>query len=306
MKSVRKWIRDIFGFSGNEINGFLILVPLMLVLIFSEPIYSSWVANQERGDARDSVILDSLLANWQVSATSSSELPVNQEVSMFLFDPNTATVNDFKLLGFPDNLAKRIAAYRQKGGVFRIKSDLLRIYGLDSALYNRLYSYIRLPTRHLSSVGRSKAYDAPETARWKKAEKKDNFDINKADTTDLKSVYGIGPRLAARIIKFRDGLGGFVARDQLYEVYGLDTMVVEKLLAVCYIQDDFTPEKININTADEEKLSVHPYIPYQLARLLVSYRFQHGDFREVNDIKKLSVAQSEELERLLPYLKVHD
>ena len=297
MKSIRKWIRDIFGFSGNEINGFLILIPLMVLLLISEPLYHGWVARRGYQDAvRDSVLLDSLAMTWAGGERRNRSLQDVEKISLFPFDPNTASVEELRNLGVDERSATYIAAYRRKGGVFRVKSDLMRIYGLDSSLYKRLYSYISLPPRRLpdSSIKRAKK------------EVTGKFDINTADTLQLKSVYGIGSRLAARIVKFRDALGGFVKREQLSEVYGLDSMTVRRLLEVSFIDADFIPEKININSADEEKLSTHPYIRYKMARLLTSYRFQHGDFTEVTDIKKLSAIESFEVDRLLPYLKVRD
>jgi DNA uptake protein ComE-like DNA-binding protein len=300
MKSVRKWIRDLFGFSGNEINGFLILIPLVLVVVISEPVYHRWVAAQPSDEVKDRAVLDSLIAGWELQKVGSA--PVGENFVPFDFDPNTAPVADLRKLGLSENSATHIAAYRRKGGVFRVKSDLLRIRGLDSSLYKRLYSHITLPTRR-SSRPRDTGGKA---SSWLKKEVRQKFDINTADTLQLKSVYGIGSRLAARIVKFRDGLGGFIRTDQLFEVYGLDSMTVKRLRDVCFIHADFVPEQININTADEKTLSAHPYVRYKLARLLVSYRFQHGDFTTATDIKNLSVITPEELERLLPYLKTKD
>jgi len=51
MTFIRKWIRDLFGFSATEINGFLILIPLMLIFVFSKPVYQSWMAHRP-GDTR--------------------------------------------------------------------------------------------------------------------------------------------------------------------------------------------------------------------------------------------------------------
>jgi DNA uptake protein ComE-like DNA-binding protein len=304
MKSVRKWIRDVFGFSGNEINGFMILLPLMVVLICSEPVYHTWVATEQRV-SNDSVKLDSIATQWnalQIELIKDGDTPD----SLFAFDPNTVQEQDLRKLGFTEISAKRIAAYRRKGGVFRVKADLLRIYGLDSALYNQLYGYIRLPTRLLPARGQERVFYSPRSGFRNENEVAQKFDLNTADSLLLKSVYGIGSRLAARVIKFRESLGGFVNTDQLFEVYGLDSITVTRLLDVCFIEKNFTPEKININTADEQRLSAHPYVRYKLARLLVSYRFQHGDFREVSDIKKLSAIEPQKVERLLPYLKVKD
>jgi len=296
MKSVRKWIRDLFGFSATEINGFLILVPLMLALAISEPLYRWWVTSEERMYSADKQMLDSVVTAW-----SSRQAVVGAHI-VFAFDPNKVADTEMHALGFSPASAKHIAAYRRKGGVFRTKSDLLKIYGVDSTLYKQLYDYIELPVTRIAAFSRQQGETSLATGREKR-ELTQHFNINTADTLLLKTIYGIGPRLAARIIKFRDALGGFVKKEQLYEVYGLDSMVVERLLAVSFISPDFIPEKIDINRADEPQLSSHPYIRRKLAERILRYRFQHGDFMDVNDIKKLWSIQETEVERLLPYVR---
>ena len=299
MKSLRRWIRDLFGFSANEINGFLILLPLATVLMLSEPAYRWWLVSQERTYSVSDQALDSAILTWKTRSDT-----VLKERRLFPFDPNTATEEQMVALGFDNHSTKRIAAYRQKGGVFRTKSDLQKIYDLDSTLYKQLYPYIALPVHYKAT--------SANRLRHKKAALSENeaveqqFNINTADTLLFKTVYGIGSRLAGRIVKFRSGLGGFVRLTQLYEVYGLDSAVVERLLRVSFISADFQPEKLNINKATEDELSHHPYIRRHLARQIVRYRFQHGDFHDANDIKKLWGLEDYELERLLPYLKLND
>lgn len=299
MKSPRKWIRDLFGFSTNEINGFLILIPLMIAVAASEPVYRWWIIGQHRDHRPDLKALDTLVAQWKANEKD-PVLPVVHKS----FNPNTATEAELRALGFHETLAKRIAAYRAKGGVFRTKSDLAKIYGLDSALYHQLYTYIDLPANRLPARLADQAARYPGTGAKKNAQQ--IFDINTADTLLLKTIYGIGPKLAARIVKFRDKLGGFVRREQLYEVYGLDSVVVSRLLKASFIKKGFEPEKINVNTANEAILAAHPYIRHRLARRITSHRFHHGDFREVSDIKKLSASANEDLDRLLNYIKVKD
>lgn len=298
MNSIRQWIRDLFGFSGNEINGFVILIPIMVACVFSEPLYRRFTGPQ-KDNMRDSITLDSLVRSWGNPGTP----PVFTEP--FPFNPNTAAVAELRTLGFDETSSTRIAAYRSKGGVFRVKSDLLKIYGLDSTLYKQLYAFIRLPAALPAKTRTATAVNRGETKEWTSLNSTPDFDINTADTLLLKTVYGIGPRRAARIVKFRESLGGFVKMEQLYEVYGLDSTVVKELQEACFIKKDFIPKKIDINDASEKDLASHPYIRYKLARLLVSYRLQHGDFLEPNDIKKLSAMPSEEVDRLLPYITVN-
>ena len=302
MKSARRWIRDAFGFSTTEINGFLILIPLMLIIAVSEPAYRWWVSAQKRDYSQDAQTLDSLIVAWE----STEKKPPSGRYVRFPFDPNTIGEDDMTALGFPEASTKRIAAYRRKGGLFRTKSDLLKIYGFDSTLYKQLYDYIRLPVALIPAVSQKQRGAFAEAETRAKREVKQRFDINTADTLLLKTIYGIGSRLAMRIIRFRDALGGFVEKEQLYEVYGLDSVVVERLLRVSFISPEFVPEKININMADEERLSAHPYISRKLAQRILTYRFQHGDFIEPNDIKKLLAVEDQNLERLLLYLETTD
>jgi competence protein ComEA len=134
----------------------------------------------------------------------------------------------------------------------------------------------------------------------------EKFDLNQADTTILKSVYGIGSALASRIVKFRNGLGGFIRVEQLREVYGLDTAVVTQLMRCSYIAEDFQPQKINMNTSDEKMLASHPYVNRSLAKAIVSYRFQHGAFREVRELEKISLITPDAAGKLIPYLTTQD
>src|SRR5690606_10115283 len=205
MNGLRKIIRDIFGFSGNEINGFLILLPLITVVVCSEPLYRQWISARDVDWSEEHAFLDSLVASWPdppvTSEVAFGDLDTLTRVSAF--DPNTAPVPTMVASGVPVHLANRIAAYRQKGGHFRIKQDLLRIYGLDSALYRQLFLQIQLPSGREAPV----AHRAGASRTTVLQEKERRFDINTADTVALKAVYGIGSRLAQRIVRFRDALG---------------------------------------------------------------------------------------------------
>ena len=130
--------------------------------------------------------------------------------------------------------------------------------------------------------------------------------MNKADTAQLKKIHGIGDVLASRIVNFRDGLGGFIDPAQISEVYGLDSAVVHRLKRASYIEENFEPRKLNINTVDEKNLVSHPYIKRSFAKAILAYRFQHGNFKDVRDLTKVALIPAHEADRLIPYLKVED
>jgi len=118
----------------------------------------------------------------------------------------------------------------------------------------------------------------------------------------LQTVSGIGSVLSARIISFRDKLGGFVRPEQLYEVYNLDSIVVNNLLAIAYIDPTFKPINLQINMATEEELRGHPYLNRNQARLIVAYRNQHGDFLGRQDLAKVYGMDEITLRRIMPYI----
>jgi competence ComEA-like helix-hairpin-helix protein len=122
----------------------------------------------------------------------------------------------------------------------------------------------------------------------------------------LRNVYGIGVKLASRVVKFRDALGGFVREEQLYEVYGLDSSVVERALRLFYIDENFVPKQLNINAVSDSTLTAHPYLGRKEARAIVTYRFQHGEFTGLEDLRNILGLDAETIEKIRPYLSVQE
>lgn len=296
MNRIKAWLRGFFSLSRSETNAFIILLPLMVIIVFSEPAYRYWVSRKPLNVSQDSVKLDSLLSTfkWEQDDSSANK---NTERILFHFDPNQVSRDQLMSLGFTSFLADRIVNYRNKGGKFFVKADLLKIYGMDSVLYQRLINFIDLPKQ---KVAQSKF----ETKDFKKKEI-ELLDLNAADTTQLEKVFGVGKKLSERIIKFRDKLGGFISANQLKEVYGLDSTVTAAIKMKFFVQDNFKPKQLNINTATEFELSIHPYISSKLAKAITAYRFQHGNFANVEDITTIHILTQSEYERVKAYLTVN-
>lgn len=296
MNRLTAWVRAFFSLSRRETRGFLILLPLMALSIFITPAYHWWKSSQPRDYSKVNQELDSLLANWQWNEkTDSTQI----EKTLFEFNPNTASKDELMALGFSSSLANRIDNYRAKNGKFIIKSDLKKIYGMDSTLYAVLYSYIDLPTEK-STITKDKKITPEKTALTIK-----KFDINTADTTQLIRIYGIGSKLSQRIIKYRNSLGGFISMNQLNEVYGLDSIVVNELTEKVFIRDEFEPNLLAINSLTEKELAAHPYIKYNLAKAITTYRFQHGNFTSLEDLKKIALVDETFYTKIKPYLTLN-
>lgn len=317
IKGIRRGIRNFFGFSHGEAKGFLLLIWLLLALSLGYLVYRSMPGEGYTSYKEDKALLDSLVSVMERRELETSpiftESPTREErivPQLFQFDPNQLPADSLRLLGLPGWLASRIEKYRQKGGRFREKEDLLKIYGLSDTLYARLEPYIQIP----SFPGREKAaYSNPAyterppeerrpTALWKEKKPPVRMDINQADSLELQAVRGIGPVLSGRIVRFREMLGGFVTMNQLYEVWGLDSAVVEEVKAHAFIEQEYQPAMIKINSATREELATHPYISPSQARLLHAYRQQHGPFKSTDELLKIHTLNSEFVKKVAPYI----
>lgn len=309
MISIKRWVKDFFGLSHSQANGFIILIPLLALILFSEPIWK-WYAGRKRYDfSADQAKLDSLITIWGKDSAESRHHEANKThvVERFYFNPNQNTEEQWLRLGFSKTLSKRLIRYRDKGGTFKVKSDLLKIYGMDSSLYQNLYAFIDLPVKIESGKRNgSQATRKYDTQRASSVRSLERFDLNAADTSQLKKVNGIGVKLSLRIIKYREALGGFVRMEQLSEIYGLDTAVASRLSRSSFIMTDFRPSQLNLNTVEESKLAAHPYLKKEAARSIVAYRFQHGRFQTMGDLRKIHVIDEQTFQKITPYLTVDE
>lgn len=303
---MKDFFNSLFGISSKETKGLSLLI-LVLVLFLLLPRVINYFGTSDSSYLEvDTYILDSLVAVLEDDQSINSI--TNDSASLtFEFNPNNASINDFLLLGFSDKISKRIINYRNKGGVFKVKTDLLKIYGIDSGLVHKLEPSINLPTTvaNKSPQRLAKAAEAlPEKRvpiKYKPKELPD-FDINLADTSMLQTIKGVGSVLSRRIVEFRDNLGGIVNVNQLYEVYNLDSIVVDNLITKTYIDNSFKPSPLLINIYTESQLAAHPYISWRHARLILAYRNQHGDFNSSEDLLKVYAVDEDLIEKIDPYL----
>lgn len=128
------------------------------------------------------------------------------------------------------------------------------------------------------------------------------IDINKADSAAWESLRGIGPVLAARIIRFREKLGGFYAIAQIRETYGLPDSTFNKIQPYLRL-NAVSLKKLDLNSADEQTLAQHPYIRYKLARLIVLYRSNNGPFSQPSDLLGIPLVDDSIYRKIEHYIK---
>ena len=127
------------------------------------------------------------------------------------------------------------------------------------------------------------------------------FELNTADSLDLVQLYNIGPTIARRILKYRSLLGGYIRKEQLREVYGIDTTRYNDIAPHLTVNPSAI-QKIDLNTADIDQLKHHPYLDYYQAKAILRYREQNGPYKQVSDILNIPLIDSETFTLIEPYL----
>jgi len=243
---------------------------------------------------------------WQNNYSLSRIKDNDRDIVLFPFDPNKISTEEWKKLGLRDRTIKTIINFRSKGGKFRQASDLKKIYGLKEEEFQLLSPYVRIEEKNELKFGNANNEDSrKEVSQATKIALMEPYsiEINKADTTELIALPGIGSKLANRIINFRNKLGGFYSVEQLHEVYGLPDSTFNRLKT--YLTCDPTlVNKININDVDLETLKQHPYIKWNLANAIVQYRKEHGNFSKPEDLKQIALMDELLYQKILHYLYV--
>ncbi len=321
MKSLQRWIRNYFGFTQRETNGFILLL-LVLAIVAIYPFLAD-KTSKPYNPAADQQELDSLAAQLKTQPYASPYRRRNDQVAVVKpvppallkpFDPNKTTQVQWEQFGLPGYVAQRLIKYRDKAQGFKYKGQIERIYGFPPALFAQLAPFMQLPNerppREYTSADKSKYPDYPAYAAKSRPEYTPKpyrlapFNINTADTAQLKKIRGIGSKLSARIVKFRDKLGGFGNLGQIKEVYGLSPEVIDSLQKYSFVEDSFRPQQFNVNAATFDQLRQHPYVGFNLARHIIAYRTQHGPFQTLDDLQKIKTIDAATFQKIKPYLEL--
>jgi len=127
------------------------------------------------------------------------------------------------------------------------------------------------------------------------------IEINTADTSDLIKLPGIGPYYAGRIIKYRELLGGYYQKEQLLEVYGMDSARYLGFQQFILI-DTSKILKVNLNQVEFKALLRHPYFDYEMVKGIFNYKRKVKQIRSASELQSANVVSSIKYSKVMPYL----
>lgn len=299
---INQLINKYFTFNRRERNGLIILLCLIFALILSNQYFKSRItpvkisitplasANMDgaQEDGRNELKED--LPGAAMSGTQKSNS------GLFEFDPNLITEEQALQLGFRKKLVQTLLNFRSRGGKFKTKEDLKKVYGMSDAFYLKLEPFIRITVKPATADSGSRF------SRVTTAPVPFTCEINSCDSLSFVKLNGIGPVLAQRIIRLRSALGGFSHKEQLKEVYGMRDSLFNLFRENIRV-DVSLVKKINVNIASIEEMKKHPYIKFMIAQSIFNYRAKHGKYAVPEDLLKVGSISEEALRKLSPYLE---
>lgn len=293
--------KDFFYYTKSERRVILLLLAIALLLLGIWAVMEYLRPVEVPVTLSESEEIDSFLANLEEQEKIRKSHTPKNEISAVLqpFDPNTADSVLLRQLGLPVYIVRNILKYRAKGGVFRSPESFSRIYGLKEEVYQKLKPYITIaPLVSVRHVRTDTFRQLKDTIPYMpKYEEGTIVDLNKADTSILKRIPGIGSTLARMIVVYRQRLGGFYDVSQLQEVPHVG---VE--LNKWFVVTSAGLHKIQVNSASLDKLRSHPYMDFYKAKAIMEYRRKRGKIKGLSQLSMFEEFTEKDLKRLSPYL----
>ncbi|MGY8939203.1 MAG: ComEA family DNA-binding protein [Flavobacteriales bacterium] len=213
------------------------------------------------------------------------------------FNPNYITDGKGAELGMSLDAIDRLLAYRKTGKFVNSKRAFQKVTGISDVLLEKISPFFKFPD-WVIEVNRNKKRTPSEKVLIKIT----TTDLNKATASDLRTVVGVGAVFSERIIKYRSKLQGFSMQRQLYEVWGLEEEIADKVVAVFKVLKLPNIQKLNVNTVTFKELLKTPYINYELCKKIFEYRDSVAELQSISELKNITGFPLDLYERIVLYL----
>lgn len=300
-------------FTPSQRRALLVVEWLLLLALIGLSVWK-WQSADSGGEKRKAMSRKSDYVVRDITYATAED-----SVEVFPFDPNTADSTTLLRLGLSPWQVRSIYRYRAKRGRYSRVEEFRNVPNLTVEQWVRLEPYIRIAPR-FRYVEREEPCERREPARAVeppvaevccedvvpcdtfprrvKLRVGQTVDVNTADTTLLKMVPGIASKRAARIVAYRNALGGFVTKEQAMEATEMPDSVLR------YMTLSSQPvRRVNVNRLSVSQLMKHPYISFYQAKAISEYRRNHGTIQSIDVLRKLDEFRPTDIEKLHPYLE---
>ncbi len=229
---------------------------------------------------------------------------------LFVFDPNTIDSLQLDSMNLPPKVSDMLLRYRRAGGRFVTGADLLKIYTMDSCLYEQLLPYVHIEA---SPVVRAKREGQLAVNRRLKLHA---FNPNTIDSFALVDM-GLREGLIKVWLNYRQAGGYFYEAKDLHKLYGIKADEVQQLLPYVVIpvervhydsvsavslSEELFP--IEINSSDTNLLMKVKGIGRVFSRRIVAYRELLGGYYRKNQLLEVYGMKPDYYEQIVSQIRV--
>jgi competence ComEA-like helix-hairpin-helix protein len=298
--NIKPSLRDYFYFTKTERLGIVVLSSVLVLLLLSPVIHRLVMSNNTEKATPPLSGIERFSSENKANAID--EPPVN----LFFFDPNTVTESELILLGIPPKTAASIVKYRLKGGIFKKKEDLARIYTLKEADYLRLLPWIHFPP--ISKQLKGTLLPTNTTEEPKIA----SFNPNTATEEQLKQA-GLPSKTRVAWINYLAKGGSFRKPEDIRKLYTLSDADYLKVAPFLIFPSAETPNRIStpvtpieINNATFNQWISLPGIGSGWAGRILRFREKLGGFSTINQVAETNGLPDSVFQKIAPFLSINE
>lgn len=291
-----KIFKSHFWYTKNQRNGilFLLIIIIFLQLILHFKNFDS----QQLVDLSQPKITS---YNKQLDSLKKKSSK-KKKFKIYPFNPNY--ISDYKgyQLGMNIDEIDRLLTYREQKLYVNSAKEFQTITKISDSLLQKISPFFKFPdwVQKKNNYKNNQQRYIPNSRI--NVSEITTVDINKATLKDFTAIEGVDEYISERIIKYRSKLQGFSFKEQLFEVWGLDELMANKILSTFSIKNKPIIKKVNINTASFKEVLSNPYIDYKLCIQIFDYRDEVAELQSISEIKNIEGFPIKKYNRIVLYL----
>ena len=287
-----KIFKSHFWYTKNQRNGILLL--LIIIIFLQLILHFKNFDSQQLVDLSQPKITS---YNKQLDSLKKKSSK-KKKFKIYPFNPNY--ISDYKgyQLGMNVDEIDRLLAYREQRLYVNSAKEFQAITKISDSLLQKISPFFKFP-EWVQKKNNQQRYIPNSRINVSEIT---TVDINKATLKDFTAIEGVDEYISERIIKYRSKLQGFSFKEQLFEVWGLDELMANKILSTFSIKNKPIIKKVNINTASFKEVLSNPYIDYELCIQIFDYKDEVAELQSISEIKNIEGFPIKKYNRIVLYL----
>ena len=288
-------IKSYFLFSREHRSGIFLLFAIIILVQLAYIFFGDYFISKNNTTEDKAWLL------VQNEIDSLKSIQSTKKDTIYPFNPNYITDYKGYKLGMTIQEIDRLHAFRKQGKFVNSVQEFQQVTKVSNAFLSKISPYFKFPdwVKNKGTATSEKFHKFLPKEKEKIIQK----DINVATREDLIAVYGIGEKLADKILQEKEKLGGFVSMEQFQFMWGISPEAISDLEKRFTIKSQIGIKKIAINDLSQKELAKFPYFNYALAKEIVIYRTMNSGIKNIDDLTKIKGMPNEKIKIIALYLE---